>query len=114
MIKCALFEPILNIVIETMPKDNLLNSAALEFFDYLRRVSLDSHKPFGRGQSPNWMPMAKKQYVKPAIVHIVENYRERLEQITYVDVFKHLILRYEQYQEENTRQQSVATEEDRR
>ena len=35
-----LLEPILDIVIETMPKDNLLNSACLELFEFIRRVSL--------------------------------------------------------------------------
>lgn len=40
MIKNKLFEPILNIVIETMPRDNLLNSACLEFFEFIKRVSL--------------------------------------------------------------------------
>lgn len=39
MIKNKLFEPILNIVIETMPRDNLLNSACLEFFEFIKRVS---------------------------------------------------------------------------
>lgn len=34
-----LLEPILDIVIETMPKDNLLNSACLELFEYIRNVS---------------------------------------------------------------------------
>lgn len=40
MIKNKLFEPILNIVIETMPRDNLLNSACLEFFEFIKRVSI--------------------------------------------------------------------------
>lgn len=42
MVKNKLFEPILNVVVETMPKDNLLNSACLEFFEYIRRVSVSS------------------------------------------------------------------------
>lgn len=91
MIKCQLFEPILNIVIETMPKDNLLNSAALEFFDYIRRQS-----------------------VKPAIIHIVEGYRERLAEITYVDLFDTLILRYDQMHEAVQMQNNAAEEEARK
>ncbi len=35
-----LFEPILNIVYETMPKDNLLNSVCLELFEFIKRVRL--------------------------------------------------------------------------
>jgi protein phosphatase-4 regulatory subunit 3 len=40
MVKYKLFEPILNLLIETMPRDNLLNSACLEFFEFIRRVSI--------------------------------------------------------------------------
>ena len=69
-----LFEPILDIVYETMPRDNLLNSACLELFEFIKRENM-------------------KQFV----LHIVENYRDRLEQITYVDTFSSLIIRYDQY-----------------
>jgi len=37
--------------------------------------------------------------MKSLIVHIVSNYREILEKFNYVDVFKLLIERYEQYQD---------------
>lgn len=70
-----LFEPILNIVYETMPRDNLLNSACLELFEFIKREGFQT-----------------------LILHIVENYRERLQQITYVDTFQALILRYDQMQ----------------
>lgn len=71
-----LFEPILDIVYETMPRDNLLNSACLELFEFIKRENM-------------------RQFV----VHIVENYRDRLEQITYVDTFSSLITRYDQYRQ---------------
>lgn len=70
-----LFEPILEIVIETMPRDNLLNSACLEFFEYIKREN-----------------------IKVLISHIVENYREKLQQINYVDTFREIILKYEYFQ----------------
>ena len=70
-----IFEPILNIVYETMPRDNLLNSACLELFEFIKREN-----------------------IKPIILHIVENYREKLKDITYVDTFQNLILRYDQMQ----------------
>ncbi|KAL7275412.1 Platinum sensitivity protein [Rhizina undulata] len=73
LVKHKLFEPILNIVVETMPRDNLLNSACLEFFEYIKRET-----------------------IKPIINHIVESYREILKTITYVDTFSALILKYEQ------------------
>lgn len=58
-----------------MPRDNLLNSACLELFEFIKREN-----------------------IKPIILHIVENYREKLKDITYVDTFQNLILRYDQMQ----------------
>lgn len=62
-----------------MPRDNLLNSACLELFEFIKREN-----------------------IKPIIVYLVENYRERLQQITYVDTFQTLILRYDQMQNVDT------------
>ena len=75
MTKSHLLEPILNVVYETMPRDNLLNSVCLEFFEYIKRDN-----------------------VKPIILFLVEIYREKLQEITYVDTFQNLILRYDQMQ----------------
>lgn len=50
MVKNKLFEPILNIVIETMPRDNLLNSACLEFFEFIKRVCCADLFCFPRGK----------------------------------------------------------------
>lgn len=70
-----IFGLILDIVHETMPRDNLLNSACLELFEYIRREN-----------------------IKPLVVHVVEKYREKLNSITYVDTFINLVNRYEQMQ----------------
>ncbi|SMR49111.1 unnamed protein product [Zymoseptoria tritici ST99CH_1E4] len=77
--KNHLFNPILNIVYETMPRDNLLNSACLELFEYIKRES-----------------------IKGLIYHLAENYRERLMGITYVSTFHALIQRYDQLQHPHT------------
>ncbi|KAF4215493.1 hypothetical protein CNMCM8980_007061 [Aspergillus fumigatiaffinis] len=69
------FGLILDIVYETMPRDNLLNSACLELFEFIKREN-----------------------IKPIVLHIVEKYREKIKDITYVDTFQNLILRYEQMQ----------------
>ena len=69
------FAPILNIVYETMPRDNLLNSACLELFEYIKREN-----------------------VKQLIEHLVETFRPKLEEINYVDTFQLLIRRYDQMQ----------------
>lgn len=65
----------LNIVYETMPRDNLLNSACLELFEFIKREG-----------------------VKQIIVHLVETYKERLLGITYVNTFHSLVLKYDQMQ----------------
>jgi protein phosphatase-4 regulatory subunit 3 len=75
MTQAKLFEPILNIVVETMPRDNLLNSACLEFFEFI-----------------------KKENIKNIISHLVENYRDKLKEITYVEIFSNFIMRYDQSQ----------------
>jgi protein phosphatase-4 regulatory subunit 3 len=65
-----------------MPRDNLLNSACLEFFEFIKREN-----------------------IKIIVQHLVETYREKLQAITYVDTFQNLILRYDQMQEPVTTQE---------
>ncbi|OKL57790.1 hypothetical protein UA08_07025 [Talaromyces atroroseus] len=69
------FGLIIDIVYETMPRDNLLNSACLEMFEYIKREN-----------------------VKPIITHVVEKYRDKLKAITFVDTFEKLIARYDELQ----------------
>ena len=73
IVKSQSFEPIINIVIETMPRDNLLNSACLELFEFIR-----------------------KETIKPIVLHLGANYRQKLQDITYVDTFSSLLVRYDQ------------------
>ncbi|KAI1647995.1 DUF625-domain-containing protein [Daldinia loculata] len=65
--------PVLDVLIETMPRDNLLSSACLEFFEFIR-----------------------KENVKDLVKHIVENYRDKVQRLTYLDLFRTLITRYDQ------------------
>jgi protein phosphatase-4 regulatory subunit 3 len=74
IINHGIFEPILNIVYETMPRDNLLNSACLEFFEFIKRENM-----------------------KALTINLVEQFREKLEGITYVETFRQLIDKYEKY-----------------
>ncbi|KAL4806113.1 component of IIS longevity pathway SMK-1-domain-containing protein [Aspergillus unguis] len=69
------FGLILDIVYETMPRDNLLNSACLELFEFIKR-----------------------EHIKPITLHIVGKYGDKLRNITYVDTFQGLIIHYEQLQ----------------
>lgn len=70
-----LLEPILDLLETTSTRDNLLNSACLEFFEFIKRDG-----------------------GKPLLVHIVETYRPRLAAIDYVDTFDKLIQSYENMQ----------------
>ncbi len=56
-----------------MPRDNLLNSACLELFEYIKREA-----------------------VKQLITHLVPTYRDRLMRISYVPTFQALVLKYDQ------------------
>ncbi|KAH6625636.1 component of IIS longevity pathway SMK-1-domain-containing protein [Boeremia exigua] len=82
IIQHQLFEPILQVLFDTMPRDNLLNSACLELFEFIKREN-----------------------IKIIVQHLVETYREKLQDITYVDTFQNLILRYDQMQEPVTTQE---------
>jgi protein phosphatase 4 regulatory subunit 3 len=57
-----------------MPRDNLLNSACLEFFEFIKRENM-----------------------KDLTISLVEQFREKLEGITYVDTFRQLLDKYEKY-----------------
>ncbi|KAG9233682.1 component of IIS longevity pathway SMK-1-domain-containing protein [Amylocarpus encephaloides] len=72
MMSGRVFETILNLVTETMPRDNLLNSACLEFFDFIR-----------------------VQQFKSIISHLVESHRAEMKKITYVEMFQNFITRYD-------------------
>ncbi|KAI1266014.1 DUF625-domain-containing protein [Xylariaceae sp. FL1019] len=66
-------EPVIDLLITTMPRDNLLSSACLELFEHI-----------------------KKENVKDLVKHMVENYREKLQTLAYMDVFREILLRYDQ------------------
>ncbi|KAF7560516.1 hypothetical protein G7046_g3632 [Stylonectria norvegica] len=66
-------EPVLDVLIATMPRDNLLSSASLEFFEYI-----------------------KKENLRDLIKHIVSNFRERVLALTYMPTFRDIVMRYDQ------------------
>lgn len=72
----------MQILFDTMPRDNLLNSACLELFEFIRREN-----------------------IKMIVQHLVETYREKLQAVTYVDTFQNLILKYDQNHEPVTTQE---------
>lgn len=72
-IRSKLFDPIIEIFKANGSRYNLLNSAIIELFDFIR-----------------------KENIAKLIEHLIEKYRDFFDSITYVDVFKGLITRYEQ------------------
>ena len=73
IIKGNLFEPIVNALLDNGTRYNLLNSAIIELFEYIR-----------------------VENIKSLIAHIVEKFYETLESIEYVQTFKGLKIKYEQ------------------
>ncbi|KAI5463797.1 component of IIS longevity pathway SMK-1-domain-containing protein [Mariannaea sp. PMI_226] len=67
--------PILDVLEETISRDNLLSSASLEFFEFI-----------------------KKENIKELVKHLVMNYRERLEKLSYLLTFREIVLRFDQTQ----------------
>ena len=72
MIDKQVLLPVLDVLAETMPKDNLVSSACLELFEFI-----------------------KKEVLKDVIKHMVENYREQLINLSYLPPFGDLINRYD-------------------
>ncbi|KAK9475733.1 component of IIS longevity pathway SMK-1-domain-containing protein [Lipomyces japonicus] len=79
--KNKLFGPIVKLFVEVGFKNNLLNSACLEFFEFVKVGS------------------AKTEYqrnMKTIVVHIVESYRESLNLLAQIDTVKSLLARYDE------------------
>lgn len=72
-IKLNVFGPIISALVDTKSKYNLLNSACLELFEFIRFEN-----------------------IKSIISFLYEKYGSNLREITYVDTFKNLLLKHEQ------------------
>ncbi|XP_002762787.1 protein PPP4R3C [Callithrix jacchus] len=73
IIKGNLFGPVVNALLDNGTRYNMLNSAILELFEYIR-----------------------VENIKSLVSHIVEKFYNTLESITYVQTFKGLKINYEQ------------------
>jgi protein phosphatase-4 regulatory subunit 3 len=67
--------PVLDVLIRTLPRDNLLCSACLDLFELI-----------------------KAQHVKELIKHLVETYREKIMGLGYLNTFAEMLTIYEQSQ----------------
>ncbi|KAM8896572.1 serine/threonine-protein phosphatase 4 regulatory subunit 3-like [Lycaon pictus] len=81
IIKGNLFEPVVSAFLDNGTRYNMLNSAVIELFEYIR-----------------------VENIKSLVAHIVENFYEILESIEYVQTFKGLKIKYE---EEKDRQSQI-------
>ncbi|CAB1343769.1 unnamed protein product [Coregonus sp. 'balchen'] len=79
IIKGNLFEPVINTLLDNGTRYNLLNSAIIELFEFI-----------------------KVEDIKSLIAHIIDNYFTALESIEYVQTFKGLKGRYEQEKDRQT------------
>ncbi|KAK9802569.1 hypothetical protein WJX73_004679 [Symbiochloris irregularis] len=73
MVRENCIEPIVEAFLANGPRYNLLNSAVLEMFEFMRRESM-----------------------RVLIAHTIERFWERLERVDYVDTFKALKLKHDQ------------------
>ncbi|KXZ50897.1 hypothetical protein GPECTOR_14g145 [Gonium pectorale] len=67
------FGPLMGVFFENGERYNLLNSAVLDLIEYIR-----------------------KENIKPLLEHLVETYGHRFEEMSYVETFKQLKLKYDQ------------------
>ncbi|KAI0482719.1 DUF625-domain-containing protein [Xylariaceae sp. FL0804] len=66
-------EPILDVLIQTTSRDNLLGSACLEFFEFIKRET-----------------------IKDLMRHIVQNYRGKCQTLGAIDTFRVMMIKYDQ------------------
>lgn len=76
IIEGNLFEPVVNAFLNNGTRYNMLNSAVIELFDYIR-----------------------EENIKLLLTHVVEKFYKTLEWIDYVQTFKNMKIKYEQEKE---------------
>lgn len=65
--------PALEVLAETMPRDNLLSSACLELFEFI-----------------------KKENIRDLVKYLVVNHRDLLTSLSYMTTFREIVIRYDQ------------------
>ncbi|OLN88175.1 hypothetical protein CCHL11_00500 [Colletotrichum chlorophyti] len=76
MMEHGILELLLNMVFDSMPRDNLLSSACIEFFHFI--TNQERRKDMNK--------------------FLVQNYRERLIELSYMDTFQNIVIQYDQTQ----------------
>ncbi|XP_064220194.1 serine/threonine-protein phosphatase 4 regulatory subunit 3B isoform X7 [Aotus nancymaae] len=101
--KGNLFEPVINALLDNGTRYNLLNSAVIELFEFIRVIQGSSYvaqaglELLGSSSPPTASQSVRLQEdIKSLTAHIVENFYKALESIEYVQTFKGLKTKYEQ------------------
>ncbi|ODQ70862.1 hypothetical protein LIPSTDRAFT_56782 [Lipomyces starkeyi NRRL Y-11557] len=85
LIKKKLFSPVVDLLVEVGSRNNLLNSACLEFFEFIRARNM-----------------------KTLVTHVVELYREQLEKLAFFETIRSLLLRYDQLHDDSMPTSDIA------
>lgn len=101
IIKGNLFKPVVDAFLNNNGRYNLLDSAIVEMFEFIKVVS-------GLKISKNWtecpteyssVVLVLQEDMKSLIMYIVETFGKLLESVEYVQTFKMLRLKYNQHQD---------------
>ena len=99
IIKGNLFAPVVDAFVSNNGRYNLLDSAILEMFEFIKLVSCATRVVFPCRPIFNRKLCPFQEDIKSLCSHVVENYGQILDKITYVQTFKALKLRYDQHQD---------------
>lgn len=91
IVKEDLFRPVVKSFDENGPRYNLMNSAIVELFEYIRQVSgiIERSNVLGTNAM-------SQENIKPLIAYFVENFYKQFEGVDYVNTFKNLKIKYDQ------------------
>lgn len=103
IIKGQLFAPVVDAFVSNNGRYNLLDSAILEMFEFIKLVCYMKILAKFFIQTCQY---SFQEDIKSLCSHVVENYGPTLDKISYVQTFKALKLRYDQHQDRKDRPQS--------
>lgn len=99
IVKQRLFDPIVQCFQANGHKYNLMNSAMLELFEYIRSATVSVHFFAFRTMSRRWFIAFKQDELKTLCNDLVERYIDQFKDVDYIKTFEGLKLRYEQQQD---------------
>jgi protein phosphatase-4 regulatory subunit 3 len=96
LIKSGLYGAVVHALVANGPKYNMLNSAVIDLFDYIRKVAVELSGIGLASNRDSHLLAGVQENLKATIKHVVEVHGELLREIDYVTTFKEFCLRYEQ------------------